>query len=59
MWKVLSSADRHGGVEVTYIRTANILVRRGLLEIGQRRPDGYYAARPTAAGTEALEYLRQ
>jgi hypothetical protein len=59
MWQVLSSANRHGRMESTYIQAATILVRHGFLEVGQRRPDGYHDARPTTAGTEALEFLRK
>ena len=41
------------------MQAANTLVRYGFLEIGQRHPDGFRDARLTAAGTEALEFLRK
>jgi hypothetical protein len=59
MWQALISAGHSGRVEAAYIRAANILVRHGLLELGQRLPDGYYAARLTTAGVETLNSLRK
>src|SRR5262245_12671222 len=62
MWEVLREVERlgPGGYSLTPKRTLEILSRRGFIEMAPRPDaDGYYSARLTEAGVEALERLRE
>ena len=61
MWDMLRSVERYGGgYSRTPERTLEILARLGFIETAPR-PDanGFYSARLTEAGVEALERSRR
>jgi hypothetical protein len=55
MWEVLLGAKRFGWTCGPWMRSANILVRRGFIEI-ERRRDGFHDVQLTEAGREALAW---